>query len=436
MNLQKGLNFNLTNIQKIVEFSANKNMIYVGWGTQDYYEREKAPYLTKLDCLIDSNVEFQGGKIDGLSIYSPEHLKGYDVEKVIVIIFSSFFRDIEGQLKELGVTKYMCPISDEQFKQASKFMVQASGSVPSVDLGDHKDVGVVIQGLLDPNLTIPLITRFRHMHPSCKIILSTWDTTEPEHIETVRSFVDKILLLPDVSNPGDRNRNRQSFSTFEGIRVAKMLGCKFIFKIRSDVWVCRDDILDFLKNIWKQYPSPANIKATGRIILAQSYSRVFVPFHPGDMIMFGHVDDMTCFWDMSHDSNLRPDREASNLWDYCVRGFAPETEYGYSYCQRTSQIMPECFAESLRWFCSHFVVVDDIDFETFWYKLSFSQTFPLAAHLYNHKTWRAIAVESKANIVAEILNPKDTTVEEYYAGLRFKPSQPCLLDMILGNVDN
>lgn len=405
--------------------------VIVGWGTKGTYRQKKRMFgrhgIRRFDFLVDSDPKQQGKIIDGLEVFSPQHLKNMDADNTVVITFSIFVPEIEKEIVGLGLTYYSTPISPAKIKALKKFRCHTkeyissptkqvcSMKVPSKDplSEDANNTGIVVQGLFEDDLTIPLIRRFRELYPKTKLVLSTWDTTSEAALEYVRQFVDEIVLLPDLENPGHHNRNRQSFTTQEGLKVIKALGCTHALKVRSDVLICEDAFLKPLSDLWARYPVGSSTSAKGRIIVPESYSRLAMPLHPSDMIMFGHVDDLLKFWDTGNNSTKKDLPFTETIWDYCIGGAVPEVEFTMKYCMALDGEIPEDYQASLEWLCDHFLFIDDEALDVFWPKLALNVTYPMPARLYSHAIWRAVALDGKSKEIASRIDPQKLIWQEF-----------------------
>lgn len=409
--------------------------VIVGWGSKGTYQQKKRMYgrdgVRGFDFLVDSDPMQHGKVIDGLTVFPPAHLKGMDADNTAIIIFSIFITEIEKVILDLGLFLYSTPISQVKIKLLQKFLPQTkenlltpTQSVQNVNGSratsesqtntlDHSETGVVIQGPFEDGLTIPLIRRFRELYPQARLVLSTWDTTPESSLQYVRHLVDGLVLLPDLENPGHHNRNRQSFTTHEGLKAAKALGCTHALKVRSDVLICEDAFLDYLSALWAEHPIDPSSPAKGRILVPESFSRLVMPLHPSDMIMFGHIDDVLRFWDTGHNSTKTALAFSESMWDFCMGGSVPEVEFTVKYCQKLGDDIPSDYLVALEWLCAHFAFVDDETLGIFWPKMALNVTYPAPARLYSHAIWRAITIDGRAREIAARVDPKELAWQDF-----------------------
>jgi len=404
--------YNLHKFACTVDKEDEHDLQIVGWGTGAFYQHVKEYYLGRLTYLVDGNPDKWGKEIDGLEIYSPEKLKLEEKASLIVVVFSTFFNQIEEQLNSFGVTHYMPPVTPYEKRCLKFFLAQARYDVPCNETVTHEAVGIVFQGPVNRHLTPIMLKRCRYMHPGCRIVLSTWASTTKELLESVEPYVDELLLLNDIADPGHRNRNRQSFTTHEGLKALKRFKCQFALKMRTDLWTSKVDLLDYLLNVWNAYPISPDATVQGRLIVPESFTRLAFPLHPSDLLMFGQIDDMMKYWGSDHNNSQYPIEAGKSIWDFSLSGSPPESHYAINYFSKLNDTMPETFEEALNWFCNHFIVVDDEMLELTWYKkLNMGDSTSGPFKLFSHGIWQAIAFENKADIISRIYDPKSITVQ-------------------------
>ena len=67
----------------------------IGWGTSKYYE-DTSRMLddVEIEYLIDNDMFKQGKKVGGKIIYSPSILNSENPDRVLIVVFSSFYNEI------------------------------------------------------------------------------------------------------------------------------------------------------------------------------------------------------------------------------------------------------------------------------------------------------------------------------------------------------
>ncbi len=129
-------------------------------------------------------------------------------------------------------------------------------------------------------------------------VLSTWDDAQnipPGNFE--------LLLNPKPPLAGVTNRNYQRYSVARGLDAAKLAGCDYVMKWRTDMLPTQMAIKRLLD--WSSYSPPANAKS--RIVLPAFRNLSVKPdtfSSIPDLFAFGHIDEMSKLWgDRNFDYN-------------------------------------------------------------------------------------------------------------------------------------
>lgn len=161
--------------------------------------------------------------------------------------------------------------------------------------------GIVVQGpiIREANFTLDNLRSLRENYPEAKIILSTWEYEELNQrvLENLKIEVIKNKL----PEKGLENLNYQIFSTKEGIKKLKKYNVEYILKMRTDQRIYNKNIDISLVNLLEIYPieNEKKILQKKRIITTGINTYKFLPFSLSDMLMFGTIEDMERYWDIS-----------------------------------------------------------------------------------------------------------------------------------------
>jgi len=217
------------------------------------------------------------------------------------------------------------------------------------------DISVVVQGAIDPQVTVNALDSIRRHLPDSKIILSTWKGSDVNGLD-----YDDCVFSADPGahtsylrlNPGKKftnNTNRQLVSTQAGLKRVKT---EYTLKLRSDMLLLN---ANFLGSFFS-YPEHTNEYRIfkQRVIIPELFTRrrfemrsekppIFMPFHISDWFCFGLTEDIQTYimdtplmpksdmaYKFSSFSIERPERYlCSWRWRY-----APEQYYTISAVQR------------------------------------------------------------------------------------------------------
>jgi hypothetical protein len=83
----------------------------IGWGTGGGYRSLADAHPMPLSYLVDNDTKRWGESLDGLQIYSPNQLLREDPEDVIVLVYSSYLREIGRQIEDLGPFRHVSAAS-------------------------------------------------------------------------------------------------------------------------------------------------------------------------------------------------------------------------------------------------------------------------------------------------------------------------------------
>lgn len=169
------------------------------------------------------------------------------------------------------------------------------------------DISIVVQGpviresaLNITDQTTQLVcARIKSLFPRAELILSTWENENTENI-----IYDKCVLSVDPGatwfNYGNEgllnNCNRLIVSTQAGIKAATR---PYVFKIRSDLFVCSSDFLNYFDRFSQYNEKYKFVKS--RILAFSLYSTtghktslftMYRPFHISDWAYFGYKEDL------------------------------------------------------------------------------------------------------------------------------------------------
>ncbi|MEX2316507.1 MAG: WavE lipopolysaccharide synthesis family protein, partial [Pirellulales bacterium] len=161
-------------------------------------------------------------------------------------------------------------------------------------------VGVVIQGkvMTHEDFTLRSVEHYRHTFPGCPIFVSTWKDESRAVLEALEK-AGAVLLVNDAPElPGPTHLNYQIRSTLAGIEAARAAGCRYVLKTRTDARMYAPNIPDFLAGLIHQFPIRPGLSANGRLVILDWATRLFIPHHPADLMMFGYVEDIARYWDV------------------------------------------------------------------------------------------------------------------------------------------
>lgn len=241
-------------------------------------------------------------------------------------------------------------------------------------------VAVVLQGplKLEDEFTLATVRHYRRIMPEARLIVSTWKTESSMALRAIEQAGAEVLTLDPVSEPGARNVNRQIVTTVAGIRRAREAGYSYVLKTRTDARIYNCHVLDFLAGLLRCFPVSSAAPQRGRLAVLDSATRLLVPNHPSDMLMFGYTDDLENYWATPHslhrENNTEQRQTLSGVWS----DHTPEVFLCESYLRRIGWPCERTIARWWQTLAELFVVVDRASLNYFWPKYDYAQEHLLA----------------------------------------------------------
>jgi len=158
----------------------------------------------------------------------------------------------------------------------------------------HSDasIGVVIQGPVVKKNTLAFCKFIQATYPKVNVVLSTW---VGEDLSEFTGNVNSNFRIIQSTKPefaGPSNINMQIVTSRAGIELLENLGCSYILKTRTDVFLTNANFLNYLT--W------AKSKGKSHAIVFSSFnSFLFRLFSVSDQVMFGKTDDISKFWNLN-----------------------------------------------------------------------------------------------------------------------------------------
>lgn len=353
-------------------FSGQKKV--VGWGTGGYFHYFYSKFPINFAYLIDNNPKMQGKYVKGFLVCSPDILKEEDPKNVIIIVYSSFYNEIKKQINQLG--NYTVVSSSFLFFNDYEYYFSKIEDVKSVSniRNPKTNNAILIQGPIIENVTDSIIKFFLNQYPNDYVIVSTWNNTDKNLLEKVRD-ADILILNKPPEYPGVQNRNYQIISTANGLKKAYELGIKYVLKVRSDLLPLSPNLFNMGKKLLETFNSDFPIKygLKNRIIIPESFTKKYIPYHPSDMVMLGHTEDLLLFWDIELDLrkyNMNQDNEwlTKTIIDIGLDMGPTEAYLGVNFCNSIGWKINKDLLNAWDFLRQFFIVVDNNWFDIFWYK--------------------------------------------------------------------
>lgn len=254
---------------------------------------------------------------------------------------------------------------------------QASGvSAHLIKYKGKENVAIVMQGqiITDNNFTLETTALYRKFFADATLILSTWVGEDKDTIKKIKQNGWIVIQNEKPSYSGHYNINYQLTSSNNGIEAAKKLGIEYVLKTRTDQRIYNPNFLGLLYSFDKLYPPHKDSKQTRRLIVPNIGTFKYRPYGIGDMIMFGHIDDMLTYWGAEHDMR----KDILNRYPTVIEIAKVRKTEVYlctEYLKKLGEPLIWTLDDSWKIFGKYFCIFDSSLLDMFWYKYKVHEEF-------------------------------------------------------------
>lgn len=258
----------------------------------------------------------------------------------------------------------------------NKFITYDEKPVFAIDYRENNDqlktpqvLTIIMQGpiISENNFTVETIKIYKRTFPDCPIIVSTWKTEPEDAILAIREQGVTVLLNDEPPIKGWKNVNKQIFSTFNAIKMAKENGAKYVIKTRTDQRMYETNIPEYLFNLLKIFP-PYNPNVQNSRIVTMSLNTFKYRINGiTDMFMFGDVDDILKYWSCELDK--RENFEYKTLYDFMTCKIS-ELYFTTEYLKKINVPVEMTINSAWENYARYFCVIDAASIGMFWPKYS------------------------------------------------------------------
>ena len=379
----------------------------VGWGTGSVYDYFHRHHPVRLDALVDSDATRWGQLRDGLEITNPQDLTRHAGPDAFVIIYSSFWPEIQQALARIAPLSSL-PASAVFADTATRAKVAWAERLHSQALPrrvSRTQDAIVVQGPIDASTTPRVLGAMSALYPDSLIVLSTWDDTPAELLAACRPLVDDVVINAPPKPVGVQNRNCQIVSTHAGIVRAIERGARTIMKTRTDLAILNGNVFAQARWWLDHMVSPA-ARAIGlrdRLIVPSTFTRKYFLYHPSDLVMLGDASDMLTYWSASLDPRsgqlMSPEWVDQPISRVNMSGHPTESYLGLAFCKAIGRPVTGTLRDSWAFYRDLFAVVDNDWFDLVWFK---NLSIPDAAlrggvrQTMTHAAWLALQGDARA----------------------------------------
>jgi hypothetical protein len=293
-----------------------------------------------------------------------------------VVIYSSAWPEIQQQLATLSPVPSLpaSAVFADATTRATLALADGLAATAPRRTPAPRSRAIVIQGPVLPYTTAYVVRAMSARHPAASLVLSTWDDTSEADLAAIRPWVDDVVLTPRPATPGIQNRNLQIVSTAAGIACARESGATTILKTRTDLAVLEPQLFEQAA-WWCGRTGRDAARRQGlhdRLIVPSCYTRKYLLYHPSDLVMLGHADDLATFWQAPLDdrtgSLLAPEWLDLPLGTVNLAGNPTESYLGLAFCASLGWPVRGTIEDSWAFYRDLFAVVDNQWFDLLWCK--------------------------------------------------------------------
>lgn len=240
-------------------------------------------------------------------------------------------------------------------------------------------MAIVMQGpiVTQDDFTAETLRIYRRNMPGVRLVLSTWNDTPEADLAPIRAEGVTVVLSEKPGVPGLFNINMQLVSAGAGIVRAHEDGAFWIMKTRTDQRLYRPNVMGFLAAMARKFPPTGGFDQRNRIIGVGHGTLKYAPYHVTDQTVFGHADDMVCYWTPGLRAKELPDHWPTTpaevydripIGELCRFG-AAESYIASSFLERIGRPMTWTLRDSWEAYRDCFAFVDYATTDFFWHKV-------------------------------------------------------------------
>jgi len=237
-----------------------------------------------------------------------------------------------------------------------------------------KKFAVLLQGplKLEDSFTLETVRLYKKtLLPSTHIIVSTWEDEDEYTLQELRNLGAHVITAKQPENQGILHVNYQITSVKNAIHLAEELGVEYLLKSRTDTRMYATNIEEYLCGLLTAFPSLDTYKQKYRILGLSLNSNLYRMYNISDLVMFGHISDMTTFWDVALDQRTtEPARPKNTLREWSELRMV-ETFLTSKYLEKIGRTLQWTVADSFKALGENFIIIDEQSLDLFWYKYGY-----------------------------------------------------------------
>ncbi len=227
------------------------------------------------------------------------------------------------------------------------------------ELSTYPKTAIILQGPIAKadDFTLETVKMYKKSFPHTHIIVSTWEDENMGDIDALEKAGATVVRNKKPPFNGPSNVNFQLASTKGGIEEAKNLGATHIIKSRTDQRMYGTNLMPYLMSLVEKFPVAPGFKQKQRIVLSSFGVCKYAPYYFSDLFMFGHIDDMSAYWNIDYVSK-----------DVKKEFFNPEVHLATWFLEKTGRKLEWTIADSWKAYAEQTIVIDHTTLDLYWLK--------------------------------------------------------------------
>jgi hypothetical protein len=162
-----------------------------------------------------------------------------------------------------------------------------------------KDVAILVCGpmVYENHFTRDSIRLYRKYYPQALIILSTGEDEDADYLDDLQGPDVVVLKSRKPENSGRDDREWGRILIYTGVQEAVRREKMYCFRTPTSARAYAPNLLSYFRSLQDVFPLSSDYLQHKRLIFCGCGSLKYMPFCFSIFFQFGHVDDMSKYWE-------------------------------------------------------------------------------------------------------------------------------------------
>lgn len=244
----------------------------------------------------------------------------------------------------------------------------------------ESDLAVLVQGPVreKDQLTLETLRLYRTAFGDRPVVFSTWNDAPVDVLRAAQRLGVTVVTGSPPDYGGPAHLNHQIESTRRGLEAISEMGVRYALKTRSDTRLHAPHVGDYLAGLLKAFPIREPQHQRERIAVLDLVTRLYIPYHVSDMLMFGRCDDLLDYWSLPI---CKPGLElkTTDRYDVLLQNPIPEVILCSQYLKKLNVPIHGSLEHWWEILAERFLVIDRAAIGFFWPKYNYDEGHTLGA---------------------------------------------------------